>query len=181
MPPLSGRDRAAARIQALTRKYQARNRVRHLLQTVYLVDTDAITGLPTYQNTVTQQTLSTPPRLVTALGHITLNQVDTGAGWACAYCETTNKGNIVKCKVCKRKKAASEQKRKDDKATKDRADAATKAIEDEKLTQKRLADAKEANDINKSLHVLRKAPHDPALAVLVGVQKCTQHLPVGYF
>jgi Ca2+-binding EF-hand superfamily protein len=146
MPPLSGRDRAARSIQCMGRKYIARNKVRQRIIQVYLLDVDKVTGQKVWQNTQTNETLSHKPKIISSLRYIQLNEVDTGEQWSCAWCETVNKGNADKCKVCKRGQQASKEKKKTDKDTKTREEAALKAIEDEKIAQKRMADAKEAND-----------------------------------
>jgi Ca2+-binding EF-hand superfamily protein len=146
MPPMSGRDRAAVRIQCMGRKYMARARVRTILLKTYFKDIDKVTSAPIWQNVQTKETLFQEPRIIASLKYIQLNEVDTGEKWECAYCETKNKGNAKKCKVCKREKSASEKKRREDREKKEREEAAAKAIEDEKLAQKRMADAKEANE-----------------------------------
>ena len=143
--PLSGRDRAAVHIQCMGRKYIARQRVRGILLITYLRDVDKMTGSPTYQNMKTGKTLVLRPLILTSL-QVTLNEVDTGEKWPCAYCETVNKGNATKCTVCKREKTASDQKRTADAEKKAREEGAKKAIEDEQLAQKRMADAKDANE-----------------------------------
>jgi hypothetical protein len=128
------------------RKYIARNKVRQRIIQVYLLDVDKVTGQKVWQNTQTNETLSHKPKIISSLRYIQLNEVDTGEQWSCAWCETVNKGNADKCKVCKRGQQASKEKKKTDKDTKTREEAALKAIEDEKIAQKRMADAKEAND-----------------------------------
>ena len=145
MPPMSGRDRAAVHIQCMGRKYIARHRVRTILVQTFLLDIDKVTGAPQWNNQTTGDTLAQEPIIVRTL-HVKLNEVDTGEKWSCAYCETNNKGNASKCQVCKREKIASDQKRTSDTVKKEREAAALKAIEDEAMAQKRMADAKEAND-----------------------------------
>ena len=142
---MSGRDRAAVHIQCMGRKYIARHRVRTILVQTFLLDIDKVTGAPQWNNQTTGATLAQEPIIVRTL-HVVLNVVDTGEKWSCAYCETNNKGNAPKCKVCKREKTASDQKRMSDTVKKEREAAALKAIEDEAMAQKRMADAKDAND-----------------------------------
>ena len=149
--PLSGRDRAAQRIQTPARRFLARRRVAPLLMRAYRVEEDPVSGQVSYvaqfPSGTTGMHSDNPPCRRFAENYLFTKfpPPDTGTPWPCAWCETRNPGNQPKCKVCKREKTASAAKIAADAAKKAAEEAAKKAIEDEALAQKRMADAAEAN------------------------------------